>query len=183
VSIFLANFNFLPSQRFHSTFEVREATDHDRLDDQFQLHIVELPKLPPPGSPAREEAGKLGLWARFFRAVDDAELQELAMNDPIFDKARCELEKLSANPKVRRLAREREEAYVINRMQLHEARKEGKAEAKAQDVLAFLGARGLHVSNAVRERVLACTDLDTLDRWITLAARCSSAEELLADTP
>jgi hypothetical protein len=59
----------------------------------------------------------------------------------------------------------------------------GEAKAKAQDVLTFLRARGLRVPDAVRDRVLACTDLDTLDRWITLAARCSSAEELLADTP
>jgi hypothetical protein len=61
-------------------------------------------------------------------------------------------------------------------------RQEGIVEAKAQAVLAFLEARGLEVSVEVRERVLASTDLDELDRWIRRAAVISDATELLATT-
>ncbi|WP_437854666.1 hypothetical protein [Sorangium sp. So ce363] len=63
-----------------------------------------------------------------------------------------------------------------------EGRKEGILEAKAHDVLAFLEARGLEVPAEVRERVLASTDLDELDRWIRRAAVISDARELLATT-
>ncbi|WP_438035774.1 hypothetical protein [Sorangium sp. So ce204] len=58
----------------------------------------------------------------------------------------------------------------------------GKIEAKAQDVLAFLEARGLEIPADVRERVLASTDLDELDRWIRRAAVIRDARELLATT-
>ncbi|WP_437547289.1 hypothetical protein WME97_45040 [Sorangium sp. So ce367] len=63
-----------------------------------------------------------------------------------------------------------------------EGRKEGILEAKAQAVLAFLEARGLEVPAEVRERVLASTDIDELDRWIRRAAVISDAQELLATT-
>ncbi|WP_438015750.1 hypothetical protein WMF18_33475 [Sorangium sp. So ce315] len=58
----------------------------------------------------------------------------------------------------------------------------GKIEAKAHDVLAVLEARGLEVPVEVRERVLASTDIDELDRWIRRAAVVSDARELLATT-
>ncbi|MGK3985836.1 hypothetical protein WME99_22505 [Sorangium sp. So ce136] len=56
----------------------------------------------------------------------------------------------------------------------------GRIEAKAQDVLAFLEARGLEIPADVRERVLASTDLAELDRWIRRAAVVCDARELLA---
>ena len=61
-------------------------------------------------------------------------------------------------------------------------RQEGILEAKAHDVLAVLEARGIEVPVEVRERVLASTDLDELDRWIRRAAVVSDARELLATT-
>ncbi|WP_437326105.1 hypothetical protein [Sorangium sp. So ce381] len=61
-------------------------------------------------------------------------------------------------------------------------RQEGILEAKAHDVLVFLEARGLEVPAEVRERVLASTDLDELDRWVRRAAVISDARELLATT-
>ncbi|WP_437854667.1 hypothetical protein [Sorangium sp. So ce363] len=63
-----------------------------------------------------------------------------------------------------------------------QGRLEGILEAKARDVLAILEARGLEVPAEVRERVLASTDLDELDRWIRRAAVISDAQELLATT-
>ncbi|CAN98586.1 MULTISPECIES: hypothetical protein [Sorangium] len=71
-------------------------------------------------------------------------------------------------------------SYVAKGRQ--EGRKEGILEAKAHDVLAILEARGLEVPAEVRERVLASTDLDELDRWIRRAAVISDARELLATT-
>ncbi|WP_437732147.1 hypothetical protein [Sorangium sp. So ce1335] len=61
-------------------------------------------------------------------------------------------------------------------------RQEGILEAKAQAVLVFLEARGLEVPVEVRERVLASTDVDELDRWVRRAAVVSDARELLATT-
>ena len=59
-----------------------------------------------------------------------------------------------------------------------EARGEARGEAKA--VLRVLGARGVEVSDVVRERVMACADLDVLEGWLDRSLTVTSAEELFA---
>lgn len=58
---------------------------------------------------------------------------------------------------------------------------QGKAEGKAEAVLAVLAARQVAVPDALRDRVVAETDLALLDRWLARAATCASAEEVLRD--
>jgi flagellar biosynthesis/type III secretory pathway protein FliH len=64
-----------------------------------------------------------------------------------------------------------------------EGRKEGEslgvARGKAEAVLAVLAARGLAVKKAERSRILACTDLEVLDRWVIRATTAASVAELL----
>jgi len=63
-----------------------------------------------------------------------------------------------------------------------EARGEAKGEAKGQAkgearaVLAVLDARGIEVSDRVRERVAGCTDVGQLDAWLRVAATGSASE-------
>jgi hypothetical protein len=57
----------------------------------------------------------------------------------------------------------------------------GKAEGKAEAVLAVLAARGLAVSPAQRKQVLACADTAILDRWLRAAVTVPSVKALLAD--
>ncbi|MFC4565098.1 hypothetical protein ACFO4E_24850 [Nocardiopsis mangrovi] len=56
----------------------------------------------------------------------------------------------------------------------------GQAEGKANAVLLVLSARGIDVTDSIRERVDACTDIPTLDTWIGRAATVDNAEELFA---
>jgi hypothetical protein len=51
----------------------------------------------------------------------------------------------------------------------------GKAEGKAEDILAVLSARGITASDAVRERILGCTDVPTLDVWLRRAVVAPTA--------
>jgi hypothetical protein len=46
-----------------------------------------------------------------------------------------------------------------------------------------LEVRGLVVSEAVRERITACTDLDRLDDWLDRAGTVARAEELFGEEP
>jgi hypothetical protein len=62
-----------------------------------------------------------------------------------------------------------------------EGKAEGLAEGKAQAILQVLEARGIRVSEAQRQEVLRCQDLDLLDRWLLRAALASSAGELTAE--
>jgi hypothetical protein len=62
-----------------------------------------------------------------------------------------------------------------------EGRAEGEAAGRALAVLAVLGARGVGVSPAVRERVLGCTDVALLDVWIARAANAKEAGEVVGE--
>jgi hypothetical protein len=62
-----------------------------------------------------------------------------------------------------------------------EERKEGRAEEAARAVLTVLQARGIVVSEAVRERILAQKDLERLERWLEKAAVAASVGEVIDD--
>jgi hypothetical protein len=57
---------------------------------------------------------------------------------------------------------------------------EGEAKGKAEAILLVLEGRGLPVSAAQREAILACTDIASLDGWLRHAATVPSAERLFA---
>ncbi|MCC6559174.1 MAG: hypothetical protein IT372_40125 [Polyangiaceae bacterium] len=64
-----------------------------------------------------------------------------------------------------------------------EGKAEGKVEGKREAVLAVLSTRELSLTAAQRRRIEECTDMALLDRWIRLAAKASSADEVLAPPP
>ena len=55
---------------------------------------------------------------------------------------------------------------------------QGKAEGRAEGVLAVLDARGIDVPEADRARIGACRDLDQLDRWLRRVASAGSVADL-----
>jgi len=59
-----------------------------------------------------------------------------------------------------------------------EGRAEGEAKGEAKSVLMFLEARRLVVTDEQKQRILSCTDLEVLDRWIRKAAVATSVDEL-----
>ncbi|WP_394821639.1 hypothetical protein [Pendulispora albinea] len=63
-----------------------------------------------------------------------------------------------------------------------EGRTEGIAEGRMHDVLTVLEVRGLPIPDTARARILACTDLDVLNRWIRQAVTATSVDELLRDS-
>lgn len=54
----------------------------------------------------------------------------------------------------------------------------GRAEAKADDVLRVLRARGVEVPDDVRARIVGCTDLERLDAWLDRASTAHSVDDL-----
>jgi hypothetical protein len=57
---------------------------------------------------------------------------------------------------------------------------QGEARGRAEDVLAVLGARGIEVTDDVRERISGCTDLGQLRTWILRAVTATTADDLFA---
>ncbi|MCL3996438.1 hypothetical protein [Streptomyces lavenduligriseus] len=66
-----------------------------------------------------------------------------------------------------------------------EGRRQGLEQARIKSlqemVPRILEWRGIPVSDAVRERVLACTDFDQLEVWGQRAVHATNAAELFAD--
>jgi hypothetical protein len=56
---------------------------------------------------------------------------------------------------------------------------EGEAKGKAEALLMVLKQRGMAITDDQQHRITACTDLATLDRWLTRALSVASVEELL----
>jgi len=62
-----------------------------------------------------------------------------------------------------------------------EGRAQGEAHARAEVIVQALGFRGLEVTDAVRDRVTACTDVDTLQRWFARVFTATTAEDIFTD--
>jgi hypothetical protein len=56
----------------------------------------------------------------------------------------------------------------------------GKAEGKAEALLMFLRRREMAITSEQHHRILTCSDLATLDRWLDRAFSVASVDELLA---
>jgi predicted transposase/invertase (TIGR01784 family) len=130
VGVFLLSFVELPTTRFHSVFRLMEAEEQVVLADDLVIHVLELPKRPR-CAPAAGEAAVLH-WCRFFAAQSELELEQLATMDPNLRQAKNALERLSADPAARELARERELAVWNYERGLRLARREGRAEGREE---------------------------------------------------
>ncbi|HEX5752533.1 MAG TPA: hypothetical protein VFZ09_40385 [Archangium sp.] len=60
-------------------------------------------------------------------------------------------------------------------------REEGRVEGRAEYILRTLTARGVHVDEASRQRILTCTDVTTLDRWFDRALNATTLSDVLED--
>jgi len=132
------------------------------------------------------------LWLRLLgrghvQAQAVRELAALGERDPLRDAT---LELLiawqqSLPPPAEQSEDERELTMNLERVYERWERKtlaRGKAEGKAEAVLAVLDARGLAVTSAQRKQVLACTDAALLDAWLRAAVTTSSVKALLAES-
>jgi predicted transposase/invertase (TIGR01784 family) len=106
ISILLLNFSVLQTVRYHSVFHLLETHEHERLTDDLEIHLLELPKLP--RSTAATGDPEVLRWGQFFAAETDQQLEQLAMSDANINQAKAALERLSLDPAAQELARDRE---------------------------------------------------------------------------
>jgi hypothetical protein len=58
---------------------------------------------------------------------------------------------------------------------------QGEAKGEAKALLRVLAARKLSITDEQQQRILACTDLGVLDRWLERAVTAPSTDDVLAD--
>lgn len=164
-------------ERLHSVFELRERHTHVRFSDQLAIHVLQLSALSSPGSTGYDL--KVERWARFLMAESDAELDQLASEDPIMALAKQTLEQISQDPVTRRLAQEREDSLALYRMHLVASRAEGRAEGEAHVLLKLLGQRFGPLSEASRTQIAKAT-VAQLDAWVERVLTATTIDEVLA---
>jgi hypothetical protein len=62
---------------------------------------------------------------------------------------------------------------------LAKGKAEGKAEGAASAVLRVAARRGVSLNESERARVMACTDLPTLEAWLDRAVTATCADDIL----
>jgi hypothetical protein len=104
-------------------------------------------------------------WGRFLAARTEQELEELAMTDPTFDRAKEALEVLSADPEAQDLAHRRQLALWETRRQEGLARAEGEASGLRQAVLTACELLGIDV-DARRQAEIDSLEADGLAKLL-----------------
>jgi predicted transposase YdaD len=56
---------------------------------------------------------------------------------------------------------------------------QGVSRGRAEDILRILAVRGIHVDEGTRQRILDCTEVETLDRWFDRALQATTLSEVL----
>ncbi|MBX6396615.1 MAG: Rpn family recombination-promoting nuclease/putative transposase, partial [Alicyclobacillaceae bacterium] len=129
VTINVLDFDYIPTDRYHTTFHLREDVTGLLLTDLLEIHFVELRKL-------REQAvgleRRLVRWMLFLTAKSRESLEGLAMQDPAIKKALTTLEFLSQDEEARRLYEERMKGLQTYMAEIHGAKEEGRKEGREE---------------------------------------------------
>jgi PD-(D/E)XK nuclease family transposase len=154
----------------------RGSGNHGLL--QVQYAFLELPKLPS----RRPETAGADLWAWLF--VHAPELTEVPADlpDPYREAVELANEATFTQAELdayRKVMDEIQQAREYGAAQRAEGETAGFVKGKAAAVFAILAARNIDVSAEIRAHIEACTDVVTLDGWITRAITTVSAEELI----
>ncbi len=124
------------------------------------------------------KTGKVKEWSatsQGWRQLDlRRSLQDSCLVQPLplralFDAARAEV------AMARVLEAKRNPAIVEMK---ERSKAEGRAEGRAESLLAILEARGFTAPEETRERILATTDRQTLERWLRLAVTAPTLDEI-----
>ena len=132
IHISILGFNQLAdTDYFYSSFHMREDSRHSLYSDQWEIHVIELPKLN--SSKVKEEHKKLYQWACFICA--EGEEERAMIENPYIEEAIRELELLERDP-------ERMDEYLFRQKNLSDyvtqmeySREEGLKEGEYTKVI------------------------------------------------
>jgi predicted transposase/invertase (TIGR01784 family) len=137
ISILITDFPLLrESEKYHHNFMVRSEDGDIILTDTFEIHTLELKKLP-----VAEDGTKLWRWLRFLAATKSEEL-EMLQQYPELEEPIVILKELSADEAVREDLRAYRKVMRDEASRIWHARKEGEAKGLAKG-LAEGKAKGL----------------------------------------
>jgi predicted transposase/invertase (TIGR01784 family) len=133
VSIAILGYKETDEEKFHSVFELQERDSHKLFSQDLSIHLIELPKLKKflDNNP-NDKGNLLALWSRFFMAKSKPEIKELAMQNPIFQKAEAALDIIIGDPEAQELARLRDKGRMMYQYDLAEKLQEGERKGRQE---------------------------------------------------
>ena len=131
ICINIINFNmFEDTEEFHSHFQIMEKNRHKLLTDKMAIHFFELKKI----NKKPDKDNKMQLWMQLINAETEGELEMLEQtNVKEIQEAVLILREMSADEKMKELARRRELALHDRITDIEVSREEGRKEGKIEE--------------------------------------------------
>ena len=182
VTINILSFDWFRSDsRHHRTFHVWDDETKEPLNDDLEIHFLELEKIK---TIKRQPADALEAWMMYLNNLEGEEMEAIAMDNPGIKKALTIEQAFWQSKKERRLYELREKTIRDEISALAGARAEGEAGGKvamAQEAICkYLDARFGEASRHLQERVRQIGRLEALDKIINKIYTAGSLEEAQA---
>lgn len=125
ITINILNYDIFPkTERFHTTFHIREDEQDFILTDKLEIHFIELNKFRSLRG-ERKITDPLHQWLMFLDEKDEEILEVLKMSNPAIDRAEKILEWLSADEETLVTYRLREQSLHEQASMIADAKEEG----------------------------------------------------------
>ncbi|MDR0903247.1 MAG: Rpn family recombination-promoting nuclease/putative transposase [Ruminococcus sp.] len=126
VCINILQFNLFDSENYRSTVLPIIKETGETLTDRWKIIFFETPKFPEDIESLKVTKNRLGYWLTFFSVgTEEALVNVDNLNDKEIKKAVSVVRHMNADERMREIARNREDAWLAEKLSLAEAKKEG----------------------------------------------------------
>lgn len=122
ISINILNYNCFKEGTYHEIAKIRREYKNTLLTEDLEMHYIQIPKF------IQEKRGtetKLEQWIQFIGYITEKGVKEAMEKNKVIKRAKEELENLSGNDEIRRLAELRDKAIRDEKTNLRGAKEEG----------------------------------------------------------
>ncbi len=147
--------------KLNTKWKIKEVSTGKEIEltDVLELHIIEIPKAKK--MLQKEPNNELAQWVMFINNPNESEVSQIMEKNKEIEEAMNELEKISKDRELRRVAELREKAIRDEKNGLRHAREEGKEEGKVEGIkeTAVKIAQSLKKENFTTEKIAELTGL------------------------
>lgn len=175
ITINILCFNwFRDDQRYHRTFHVRDDETGELLNDNLEVHFMELHKIE---GIKRSPQDAIEAWMMYLNNLEGKEMEAIAMENPGIKKALTIEQAFMHNKQERRVYELREKAIKDELSDRLGSEARGKTVASQDAICKFLEVRFGEPSRDIQNKVKQIAKLDVLDKIINKIFGVSSLEE------
>jgi predicted transposase/invertase (TIGR01784 family) len=184
ITINILEFNWFKddTERYHRTFHIREDNTGELLNDELEIHFLEIVK-------ARDLKHKpkdaLESWLAYLNNLEGEVMEAIAVENASIKKAMTLEQAFMQNKQERRIYELREKARLdeISALEGSEAKGEAKGEVRGKVVMAqdaickFLDAKFGNSSQGLQTQIKEISKLESLDKIINAIFTANSLNE------